>query len=301
MVNELNEKNRDTATTTNQNAQDATATHVPTDGNPVHDLLVNAGFLPEEITNFVVEQLACFDNKLNGPYSLPLMECMFFGATECLDRIKNPIDPMANKYINIMRNLCNKGFDVNQNYRFRGGIYNNTMLMRRIAYGREIQPTSALLLLSNEFNANPFIKDSYGKNALHFLLLKGHEIQRCIIDAILKRKDIREHINDATLLGDTAMHIACARRDIRCITQLLEKGASLFIKNCDGQAPIDLLHLNEEKRLDFLIRDNQYLDLTTCPGISKRDKLLEVATIDKKIFNSDPYIIKKKIEKKMSA
>lgn len=147
-----------------------------------------------------------------------------------------------------------------------------------------------------------FISDKCGKNALHLLLLKGHDIQKCIVDEILNQKDIAKRINDKTICGDTALYIAYTRRDDKFITQLLEKGANLEIKNKEGKTPIDLLHLNKKERLGFLssrinlrpeveYKDNLIL------YVEPEDKFEDVATVDKKIFNSNPKAIEAKMHK----
>lgn len=168
------------------------------------------------------------------------------------------------------------------------GIYGNTKLMWCISYGKAVKPDGALILLKM-FNANPFIPDNNGKNALHFLLLKGHDTQRCIVDEVLKHTDINKHINDKTVHGDTCLHIACVRRDESWIAFLLEKGADLNIKNKKGQTPIDLLYLAEKERLAFLSA-SEYLGFES--------DLEYVATINKEIFNSDPKIIEEKYDGK---
>ncbi|WP_339048270.1 ankyrin repeat domain-containing protein [Candidatus Mesenet endosymbiont of Phosphuga atrata] len=192
-------------------------------------------------------------------------------------------------YRNIMRFIYKKGFDFNKKH--SPGMYGNTELLWDISYGKAITPEASLILL-REFDANPFICDKDNKNALHFLLLKGHDVQRRIVDEVLNHKDIKKHIDDKTIYGDIALHIACARRDEKFIAQLLEKGASLEIKNKNGQTPIDILHLSEQERLEFL-SSKAYLNLS---HIANRD-LEYLATIDKEIFNSDPQAIEAKIQK----
>ncbi len=212
---------------------------------------------------------------------------IFEGVIEHLHSLTSPTDK-NDVYRDIMHFIYSKGFDVNKIH--FGGVYDNTMLLWDISYGRAISPEASLTLL-REFNANPFIFDNANKNALHFLLLKGHEVQRSIVDEILSHKDIKKHINDKTICGDTALHIACARRDEKFITQLLEKGADLNVKNKNGQTPIDMLHLNEKERLEFLSL-KKYLDLSC---VSNRD-IKYLATVDKEIFNSDPQVIEEKIK-----
>jgi|GEM_PF-5481150 hypothetical protein len=208
--------------------------------------------------------------------------------------IHNPgsTEDECDKARNSLSVLSKKGFNVNKIY--DPNHYGNNPLMWEIAYGWDIKPDGALIML-NTFQANPFICDKLGqKNALHFLLLKGREIQRCIFSAILNHHDIDKHINDKTVHGDTCLHIACLRRDEQYITQLLSKGADFNIKNNSGQTPIEMLYLTEEKRLEFLACEG-YLDRA-----ANRD-LNYVATIDEKIFNSCPETIEQKIIEQTAA
>lgn len=248
-------------------------------------LLSDGGFTLQEI-----EELCKEDNPNASTRSI-----IFNKTIDRLLYIKDASSTKGEKYIKILRYIRNLGFDINKLDSGGGGRYHNTYLMWCISCGKAVEPTFALVLLSEDFNANPFIPDVYGKNALHFLLLQGHEVQRCIVDSVLNRKDSEEHINDLTICGDTPMHIACARRDVQFIAQLLKKGASLEIKNHDGLTPIDVLHLDEKQRLNFLIKENQYLDLSGINHKDEEDKLAYVATINKEIFNLDPFVIEKNI------
>lgn len=242
---------------------------------------------------------------INEPLSENAKYAIFCGA---IDHLHSLLFDRNDVYIDIMHFICNKGFNVNEIH--FGGIYGNTTLLWDISYGRDVSPKASLTLL-RKFNANPFITDVAGKNALHLLLLKGHDIQKCIIDEVLNHRDIEKHINDKIICGDTAFHIACARRDERFIIQLLEKGANPWIKNKYNSTPIDMLDLDEQKRLRFLLsrlnlRPAAKYDIgpilffaNSTAGFytfESEDKFEDVATIDQKIFNSDPKVIEAKIK-----
>ncbi|WP_339045175.1 ankyrin repeat domain-containing protein [Candidatus Mesenet endosymbiont of Agriotes lineatus] len=248
---------------------------------------------------------------INEPLSENAKYAIFCGAIDHLHSL-NLSDRNAT-YISIMHFICSKGFDVNEIH--FGGIYGNTILLWDISSGRDVSPRASLTLLC-DFSANPFITDKVGKNALHFLLLKGHDVQRCIVDEILNHRDIEKYINDKTICGDTALHIACARRDERFIIQLLEKGANPWIKNKYNKTPIDMLGLDEQKRLGVLslrlnLRPATKYDIgpilffiNSTDGfytIDPADKFKDVATIDQKIFNSDSNTIAAKIKKMRKA
>ncbi|ROT47413.1 ankyrin repeat domain-containing protein [Candidatus Cardinium hertigii] len=166
----------------------------------------------------------------------------------------------------------------------------NTWFMSLVAMGRECNQVGLLMLLRT-YKADPFIVDSENKNALHFLLLKGHEVQRFIVDEVLKNPTTKDHINDQTKEGDTALHIACARRDIKHILALLEKGASTKIRNRNRQLPLDMLFMERVNRLEFL---SNYL-------LIYDDDLEDVATIDDAIFDADPKEIHEQVSQFLNA
>jgi ankyrin repeat protein len=202
-------------------------------------------------------------------------------AVDYLDDLRND-GADASHCIAKLESIYQDGFDVNKIY--FAGDFNNTPLLWEISYGKAIKPAGALAMLQI-LKADPFLADKDGKNALHFLLLKGHEVQRCIVDEILTHEDVIEHINDQTTQGDTALHIACARRDENLIIQLIEKGADLNIENKNGKTPADMLRLTEEEIKKFI---SSYLD--------SEDDLEYVATIDSNVFNLNPEAIEKKMK-----
>ncbi|XGA08974.1 MAG: ankyrin repeat domain-containing protein [Wolbachia endosymbiont of Xenopsylla cheopis] len=264
----------------------------------------------EIASNVTLEDVEEFCD-INEPLSENAKYAIFCGVIDHLHSLNLSDRNVA--YIRIMHFICSKGFDVNKKH--FSGLYGNIILLWDISYGRDVSPRASLTLLCN-FSANPFITDEAGKNALHFLLFKGHDIQKCIVEEILNHRDIEKHINDKTICDDTALHIACARRDERLIIQLLKKGADLCIKNKYGKTSIDMLGLDEQKRLGFLssrlnLRPATKYDigpiLFFTNSIAKFytvdhvDKFEDVATIDEKIFNSDPKAIEAKIKEMQKA
>lgn len=220
-----------------------------------------------------------------------------------------------NEYYNILHFIKNNiNIDINKKWEGSGKQLDNgnTVLMRFISAGRDLVDQSSILMFLNEYNADPFVfNDRDRKNALHFLLLKGHRVQQCVIDACLKHAAIREHINDPTIYGDTALHIACARRDRANIAHLLKHGAvtSLDVVNKIGQKPVDMLHMSESERskylllyLDYLLlylnEDGIFSNVQDLVGyiqspMEDREKkhLNHVSTIEDEVFNSDPVVI----------
>ncbi|WP_221179570.1 hypothetical protein [Candidatus Cardinium hertigii] len=224
-------------------------------------------------------------------------------------------------YRDILYFLYKEGIDVNkcQYYPARFGASNgNSALMRIISSGRELinqdQDKAISLMFLRDFKSDPFAPHPRDKkNALHFLLLKGHPEQKASLDTVLGHPLIRDHINDQTIYGDTALHIACARRDMSIIIRLLEKGAadSLDVSNCFGKKPFELMQMSEEKRLQFLLlylnasddtfSDTELCNLSSLPLCDEQKRWLNcVATINSSIFNSDPKLIEKCVTRRIS-
>lgn len=217
--------------------------------------------------------------------------------------------------IEVLNLIYNMGVDINKVkeacscYRYSRGedcfvCFGNTALMECIANGNDgTYPRVATLLLTT-YQASPFVKDHKDdKNALHLLLLKDHLEQQIILEAVLNHSAADQFINAQTGYGDTALHIACARRDGAKIKMLLMKGADKNISNSDGQRPKDMLYMDETGRLKFLWK---YLNWENgfCGSNGLGDFTLQdsnalsggIATIDMGVFNSDPDILERYFE-----
>ena len=186
--------------------------------------------------------------------------------------------------------------------------FNNTILMLYIANGEVKIP----LKLINDFNADPFIRDKCRKNSLHLIIAKGHkgksssnnfENQLDLFNKILLSKDIKDHINDQDDFGNTAAHIAAAKRDMDYLMPLIETGADLEIKNKNGLSAIDVLKKSSEERYIVLIsilsadkKLHNALDQSKNREdiLNAWDKISSVVTFDLKRFEQDPLTLIKK-------
>ncbi len=110
---------------------------------------------------------------------------------------------------------------------------------------------------------NPFVKDNTGKNLLHLLLAKGHQIddrsgardfedQRPLFEAVLNHPDIAHYINDQDSNGLTALHYAAARRDTYYIGRLIAKGANPFIFDNWERNSFDIVSQSEQNRINLI-------------------------------------------------
>ena len=193
--------------------------------------------------------------------------------------------------------------------------FNNTVLMLYVANGEVKKP----LKLINDFNADPFIPDECGKNSLHFIIAKGHkgtsslndfENQLNLFNKILLSKNIKNHINDQDDFGNTAAHIAAAKRDMDYLRPLIETGADLEIKNKNGLSVIDVLKKSSEDRYLVLISImSADKELYNALDSSKdRASILKawgkssgVVTFDLERFEQDPLPLLSKIEELKNA
>ena len=104
-----------------------------------------------------------------------------------------------------------------------------------------------------------FAHKANGNNALFLMLTKGYKNktsggaifneQYSALNIAKKIKEtigddgFKELINQKCRLGNTALHIACARRDAETINFLIERGADIELKNEHGLTPFDMLDL----------------------------------------------------------
>lgn len=259
----------------------------------IKSYVLNYHYIPETSIETLDKDLKRFNENEFRAYSFPIFQRLMKILFYRYDKDRECIETLTF--------MCNNpaGFDINQKNLHT--YYQNTELMYAISCGKDVRPEASLILLK-KFNANPFITDKFGKNALHLLLFKGHKVQRCLVFEILNHKDILTHINDQTQYGDTVLHIAHARRDKVFMKALLERGADLTIQNNDGYTPNDLYPLSAEERLNFLskgINLRPSISHKTCNArmssiegpiflhcIEPADTFFDVATINKKIFNS---------------
>ncbi len=102
----------------------------------------------------------------------------------------------------------------------------------------EIQIVRASILMHLEKKRNITLKNPMGNTVLHKAVATGDTV---IVNAMLKRADIRSIINKSNTMGDTALHFA-AQRGNRLISRLLLKmGADYKLENRQRHTPIDIL------------------------------------------------------------
>ena len=178
----------------------------------------------------------------------------------------------------------------------------DTLLIELICEG----DLKAIKLMDLFPDVDPFIKDDMKKNALHFIITKGRKDQDTynqfhIFEKILTHTKIKNHIDDVDGFGNTALQIACARRDFDYIELLIKAGANPELKNQKNQSAIDILNLDEKDRLIVLMNIVRPNKIFTEKSIAETKNIAcEVASFDDKIFNSSSEALQDKINNLIS-
>lgn len=164
--------------------------------------------------------------------------------------------------------------------------YQNTVLNSLVASGIGQEA----LWLFEECKADPFISDGY-KNTLHFIVARGYktdeffsESQFQLFNAIVHNSG--SHINDVAFDGSTALHIACARRDLVYIEPLIHGGGDIDYCNNLGHTPLDVMKMSFDDRMVFIAKfvsayallpavDNVSDNDTSCSDLASSSDLLE--------------------------
>jgi hypothetical protein len=60
--------------------------------------------------------------------------------------------------------------------------------------------------------------------------------------------------------GNTALHIACIRRDVKSIEMLLNYGADLGLKNIEGKTPEEMLNMSFVEAKKIIARQTDDVD-----------------------------------------
>ena len=212
----------------------------------------------------------------------------------------------------IMSYLINKK-NLNINYQ-EEELFDNTILMAAIANAEN--PIG----LINLYNADPFIRDIVGKNSLHLIIAKGHkkknpshrrEDQRPLFNEILLSKNLKDHIDDQDKFGNTALHIAAAKRDMDYLKPLIENGANLDIKNKDCLSVIDVLKQSLGYRFKVLSsilnlkEDNKKINIPEKASLTDDDyknlfrgldDFNAICSFDRERFEQDPLRLLKEIK-----
>ena len=218
----------------------------------------------QDFENFLKE------NNLNSPNEIVHNRLTLFSLISNSENLKNynanktftdeKLNTDQSYVVHLLRFIIrHPKFDID--YRMNE-YFNNTALMIKISNSEK----NKSIVLINDFNASPFIPDNHGKNTLHLLIAKARKsnivIDRMhherydnmlpVFEKILQHKDIAKHINDKDENGNTALHIAMARRDLDYTIPLINADANLNIKNNNELSPIDILKSDNDIRMEIL-------------------------------------------------
>lgn len=126
--------------------------------------------------------------------------------------------------------------------------FGNTPLIWSIANAAN---NTAMLLLNRgeKLNLDVNRKDTvHSGNALALVIAKGHKERKEFgipSSFVVAQKLVEMHANPnlTDIWGNTALHLACARREEAVIMLLLGAGADMTIRNADGKTPLEMLDL----------------------------------------------------------
>ncbi len=135
----------------------------------------------------------------------------------------------------------------------------NTPLLWAIANGHNEFASKFIDIFKNKID---FLHKANDNNALFLMLTKGYKDktsggatfneQYSALNIAKKIKEtigderFKELINQKCRLGNTALHIACARHDTETINFLIESGADIESQNEHGLTPFDMLDLKHK-------------------------------------------------------
>ncbi len=173
---------------------------------------------------------------------------------------------------------------------------NNTPLIWAIANGNNEFAHKFIETFGDKID---FLKQAIDNNALFLILTKGYkdktsggatfDEQHSALNIAKKIKEtigddgFKELINQKCRLGNTALHIACARRDTETINFLIERGADIELKNEHGLTPFDMLDLQYKDACDLCnnISSAFLLDKTLYDSFDKKQiKSLQTQDIE---------------------
>jgi hypothetical protein len=187
---------------------------------------------------------------------------------------------------------------------WHSGIFGNTALHWAIANSNT---RMALHLLDEAKGINPDIQDAEGKTPLHLAIGKGwyhfddelgiwnrhnEPPHAPVIERLIERSDL--NLQDQE--GNTPLHIAVIRRDYNCVDLLLRKGAKTDVRNRKGQLPVDMLRMDHEQALTFIVN---YVTVFTLSkriwnqNVNKIYKLFGITTnfvIDESLENDEKKV-----------
>jgi ankyrin repeat protein len=144
---------------------------------------------------------------------------------------------------NIVKLLIEKGADVNA-----VDEYGNTPLISAVRAGTYGQEDTVRLLLAAGAKAKVLVRVNSGFNPLEEALLRGNQtIANLLVETIdLKARD------DS---GNTLLHHAIRRYDVKMVKLLIEHGADIDAKDGQGNTPLDVAinYMHNKEIIDLLI------------------------------------------------
>jgi len=179
---------------------------------------------------------------------------------EDYETIKDPKElQYREKDIELLYLMLKKGagWDVEIDPGMRDYEFKNTPLHALISNEDDIRALN-LIEAAVRFNkdserTNPPLtfdkRDIQGKTPLHIAALVGFE---SVIAALVGINADPKFINAQDNLGRTALHIACARGNVKLVETLLKAGARLDISDINGLLPIDYAGNNRKKVVEIL-------------------------------------------------
>lgn len=98
------------------------------------------------------------------------------------------------------------------------------------------------------------------KTALQLAICKGRRNKKW--DELVNKLIEHTNLNLQNKDGNTALHLAYARRDVAFIDSLMAKGADATIKNNKGQLPKDLWELSHREAWELMDPGTSYMDMS---------------------------------------
>jgi ankyrin repeat protein len=171
--------------------------------------------------------------------------------------------------------------DLKCNFNQRDSIFKNTPLIWAIANANN---TMALELMKYDQDFNTV---SHGNTALTLAIAKGYtthskdgkKLESSNLDIVKALVDKGIDLTIQTRGDNTALHLACARRDHSMIKTLLDAGATTNIKNENGQTAKEMLELSfrEAKKV---------IDNAATPNILFQETHRDAFTVCQNLFSA---------------
>lgn len=176
-------------------------------------------------------------------------------------------------YVNIIELLISKGMDVNEI------DYEGNTLAYIASYTNQLEVVECLL----KYNVDVSIKSNNNKTPLHYACIHENiNMIKCLIDNV---KDKVSYVNELYNNNKSCLHIAVENGNLKIIKLLVSYGASINIKDQNGNTPLHIslfnhLEEDENKMIKYLIFLNADINIKNNLDESPLDMAIE-----KKISN----------------